>query len=307
MATPMLLLGCGSRPVAAGNAAPPSVGAKQHRGPTITAPDSSVAPNTTAEGEPTTEPGDLGSASPLPAIERYLAAREGTVTVGIYDRTTKQTWLLHPDLREDTASIVKLQIMGVELHDAESTGLPLTPEDQILTQEMIEASDNSAATALWDQDGGAPAITAFDRSIGLEATDPSPVTYIPGTSLPGWGLTTTSAADQLALLKLYAYPNSVLDSAERDYALELMRNIEAGQNWGVTAGVPVGVPVALKNGWLPLAGQGWQIDSVGWVHGDRHDYLLAVLDAGSPDEAYGIATIDGISSLVYAALVGNVN
>jgi hypothetical protein len=31
---------------------------------------------------------------------------------------------------------------------------------------MIEVSDNDSAPALWDEVGGAPAVAAFDRSVG---------------------------------------------------------------------------------------------------------------------------------------------
>ena len=62
--------------------------------------------------------------------------------------------------------------------------------------------------------------------------------------------------------------------------------------------------MALKNGWLPLndADTDWQINSVGWVSGDGRDYLIAMLSTGSPTEQYGIDTVSGLSSRVWAAL-----
>ncbi len=39
----------------------------------------------------------------------------------------------------------------------------------------------------------------------------------------------------------------------------LIENVESDQAWGVSAGVPAGVTVALKNGWLSLEDGGdWQ-------------------------------------------------
>ena len=48
-----------------------------------------------------------------------------------------------------------------------------------------------------------------------------------------------------------------------------MENVAPDQRWGVSGGVPAGVTVALKNGWLPLndANTDWQVNSVGWVSG----------------------------------------
>ena len=93
----------------------------------------------------------------------------------------------------------------------------------------------------------------------------------------------------------------LLTSAQRGYAAGLMENITPSQRWGVCAGVPAQVTVALKNGWLPLnqAGTDWQINSVGWVSGLGRDYLIAVLSTGNPAEQYGIDTIDELSAAVW--------
>jgi beta-lactamase class A len=157
---------------------------------------------------------------------------------------------------------------------------------------MIEESDNDAATTLWNDVGGPSAVGQDDADLGMTATTPS---Y-------AWGLTTTTAADQVDLLKAFAFPNPVLSTQSRSYGLSLMGNVETGQNWGVTGGVPPGVTVALKNGWLPLTTNDWQVNSIGFVSGDGRDYVLAVLTDDDPTEAYGISTIDGLSSLVFSQL-----
>jgi hypothetical protein len=80
-----------------------------------------------------------------------------------------------------------------------------------------------------------------------------------------------------------------------------MENVTSEQRWGVSGGVPAGVTVALKNGWLPLdsADDDWQINSIGWVNGDGRDYLIAVLSTGNPTEQAGIDLIDKLSSTVW--------
>jgi beta-lactamase class A len=236
-------------------------------------------------------------------LRGFLAGRTGRVTAALYDGRTGQTWQLHQGLVQPTASIVKVQIMAAALRQAEVTGRPLPAARRALVTTMIERSDNQAATAMLAAVGGASSLRRFDVSIGMNHTVPSAKAFIPGTTLPGWGLTTTTAADQLTLLGKFAYPNPVLSARSRLFGLRLMENIEPDQRWGVTGGVPAGVAVALKNGWVPLPRLNlWQVNSIGWVSGQGRDYLLAVLTEGNPSEAYGIATIDEISRKVWALL-----
>jgi hypothetical protein len=126
----------------------------------------------------------------------------------------------------------------------------------------------------------------------------------PGFAWPGWGLTTTTPDDQIALLRQLVTPSSVLPRAAREYALSLMEDVTPSQRWGVSGGVPAQVTVALKNGWLPLHGGGsdWQINSVGWISGVGRNYLMAVLSTGNPSEQYGIDTIDKVAATVWQCM-----
>jgi hypothetical protein len=114
-------------------------------------------------------------------------------------------------------------------------------------------------------------------------------------------LTTTTPLDQLALLRELVLPSAYVGTADRDFALRLTENVAPSQRWGVSGGVPARATVALKNGWLPLnpAGTDWQVNSIGWVSGRGRDYLIAMLCTGNPTEAYGIATIDRLSAIVW--------
>ena len=169
---------------------------------------------------------------------------------------------------------------------------------------MIENSDNASATALLSDIGGPSTLAQFDQSIGMSDTVPSTLALIPGTSLPGWGLTTTSALDEVTLMSRFAFPNATLSTSSRNYGLGLMEQVEPDQDWGVSAGVPAGTTVALKNGWLPLGSSGsdWQVNSIGWVNGAGRNYVLAVLTTGSPTESYGIGTIESVANSIFAQL-----
>jgi len=251
------------------------------------------------------KPGDHRT-SPFAGLARYVATRPGVVTAAVYDRRTGRTWVFHPGVVEDTASIVKVEILGAALKQAQTAGArPPDTELQLMTT-MIENSDNSAATQLLSDDGGPSGVQRFDESVGMSHTTVSTLAFIPGsTTLPGWGLTKTTAADEVKLVRDFAYPNSILNSLNRNYGLGLMEKIESDQAWGVSAGVPAGTTIALKNGWLPLdlaSDTNWQVDSIGWIRGGGRNYVLAVLTNGNASEQAGIATIEHISAQVYSKL-----
>ncbi|HXP21522.1 MAG TPA: serine hydrolase [Streptosporangiaceae bacterium] len=292
------VLGCSSTPAAA-----PSTSA-----PATTAPPVSGAPTSTPQPTPSarTSAPVLPPVNPFPSLADYLAHRSGQVTAAVFDARTRTTWLFHPGMVQDTASIVKVEIMGALLRDAEVSGRPLTQAQTNLMTTMIENSDNTAATALWAEAGGPAGIGRFDRSIGMDQTTPSTLALIPGTQLPGWGLTTTSARDEVTLVSKFAFPNLVFNNTDRRYGLSLMEHIEADQAWGVGFGLPAGTTVALKNGWVPIPPTNqWQVNSIGWVKGHGRNYVLAVLTQGNPSEAYGIATIETIAARVFADLSPN--
>jgi beta-lactamase class A len=256
-----------------------------------------VSPPASPSGPPKqTDPFTAAAAS-------YLGGREGVVSAAVYDLSTGQLWTIGPGRPQAEASIVKVDILETLLMQA-GTGGVLSGGDAELAQSMIEDSDNDSATDLWDAVGGVSGIHSFNDAAGLTDTTPSPCVECADFPWPGWGLSTTTPADQITLLRQIAGPGGLLTSAQRGYAAGLMENITPSQRWGVCADVPAQVTVALKSGWLPLnqAGTDWQINSVGWISGLGRDYLIAVLSTGNPAEQYGIDTIDQLSASVWRHL-----
>jgi hypothetical protein len=225
------------------------------------------------------------------ALDAALDLRTGVVSAAVLDLRNGNLYTYRPDEEIITASIVKVQILGALLVRAQLTGQPMSASDQALASDMIELSDNDDTSTLWSEIGGAPAVAAFDRSVGMLATTPN----------LSWGLTTTTAADQVKLLEHLVEPNGVLTDASRAFTLQLMEHVVPFEYWGASASTPPGTTVALKNGWLPW-GSGWAVDSIGWVDGSERDYLIAVLTSGSPNKAYGIASISMVAAAAWAAL-----
>jgi hypothetical protein len=230
-----------------------------------------------------------------PAWRAALRTRTGKISAAVDDLRTDQTWLYHSGVRAQTASIVKADILETLLHQAEIADQPLNDNETDLVQGMIENSNDDDATDLWNLVGGSSAVAAYDREAGLTQTVPGADGF--------WGETTTSAADQIRLLRQLIVPRGLLNRASQDYQLGLMENVEADQAWGVSGGVPSGVNIALKNGWVPLtSATNWEVNSIGRVKGHGQKYLIAVLTVHDPSEAYGIQTIDGLSKAVWEDL-----
>jgi beta-lactamase class A len=270
--------------------------ATRERGTTTTTTRSTTATTSTTATSSAASAGGMATAAhadPLKtkAARTWISERSGEITAAVLDLASHREWVLHPSERAQTASIIKVDILEALLRGAE----PLSESEDDEARDMIEQSDDDDATDLWNAIGGAEGISDYNAAAGLTQTTPNVGGY--------WGETTTSAIDQIKILKQLTLRSQLLDSDDRAYALNLMRQVDLDQQWGVTGGVPRGVSVALKDGWVPLSSAAdWEINSIGWIDGDGHDYLMAVLTKDDPSEGYGIATIDRLSADVYAAL-----
>jgi beta-lactamase class A len=164
---------------------------------------------------------------------------------------------------------------------------------------MIENSDNDAADETYAALGGHSGVTSMLRRLGLTATDLAPADQ--------WGLSTTSAADQLTLLDDLVSPQSSLSSASRAYALGLMSSVESDQRWGVGATADAGTSFANKNGWLDVDDDGgrWAVNSVGVIDVGGHQVLMAVLTQHNDDLAGGTTLVESLSQTVTTALRGS--
>jgi hypothetical protein len=159
-----------------------------------------------------------------------------------------------------------------------------------LAEAMIERSDNDAALALWQTIGRAAGLATANKALGLHHTT--------GGDGDLWGLTQTTAGDQIALLKAVFGSDSPLSTSARTYLSGLMRSVTDGQRWGVPAadtGSGSGHP-ALKNGWLERSATGlWDINSIGEVTYKGRRLLVAVLSSNQQSEDSGIDQVEGVA------------
>ena len=82
-----------------------------------------------------------------------------------------------------------------------------------------------------------------------------------------------------------------------------MRDVEAGQNWGVTRAASTGTRPAVKNGWLPVGPRGlWVINSIGVIsHAGQH-LALAVLTDGNRSQSAGISLVQAAATAAVSAV-----
>ena len=229
-------------------------------------------------------------------ITAALANRTGTVSVGLYDRSTNTTCSLRATSSYDSASAVKVTVLATLLWDAKKHNRYLTDTEASLAKAMITKSDNTATSKLWKQ-LGLTKIKGFLSAAGMTRTVPGANGY--------WGLTQINVTDEQKLLKLITAPNSVLSDNSRAYILKLMSQVISSQRWGTPYGAPSGVSVHVKNGWLQRSTHGWRVHSLGTFNGGGHDYMITVLTWGNSTMSYGINTIQGVAKVIHRDLAAS--
>ncbi|MEU5645688.1 serine hydrolase [Streptomyces milbemycinicus] len=223
------------------------------------------------------------------ALDAVADGTDGQFSAAVLD-TGSAAGAVYGDGAYDTASIVKVDILAALLLQAQDAGRRLTAQERSYATVMIQKSDNDAATALWQEIGGAAGLDAANKRLGLTETH--------GGQSGRWGLTQTTAADQLMLLRaVFATgaegDKAVLSEPSRAYIQQLMGQIAEDQDWGVSAAADDAAGTRLKNGWLPRSATGlWVVNSIGRVTAQGRTYLVAVLSRGHKDMDTGVALVE---------------
>ncbi|WP_343246233.1 serine hydrolase [Streptomyces sp. SID5785] len=230
------------------------------------------------------------------AVADAVAGHGGGLSVAVLDVASGATAAYAPGGGTyDTASVVKVDLVCALLLRAQDAGRDLTSQERTRAAAMIERSDNDATTAVWDDLGGAAALDAANERLGLTGTT--------GGSGPLWGLTQTTAADRLTLLRQVFAPgdDAVLSAESRSTVRQLMGSVEADQAWGVSAAGNA----ELKNGWLRRSTtQRWDVNSIGRVRVDGRQVLVAVLSDGSATMDAGVALVEAVARAAVPVVSG---
>ncbi len=268
-----------------------------------------AAPGTKVHTAPTFTPSPSTKSTPTPTAHRHLAAmvlRHGPdrVSVAAYDDTTGAMISAGARAGMRTASLAKLQLLETLLLQRDRAGTQLDDSQTATVTRMIENSDNNAADDVFADIGGRERVMELEPALGL-----SPSRTVPG---PGyyWGLTRTSAPQQLQLLKNLVRPTSPLSVASRKLALTLMRNVEDDQRWGVPAIADDSSVAAVKNGWLAVDDDdydesegAWAVNSAGIVTVEGHRLLVVVMTQHDADFDAGISLVQQFAAAAADAIL----
>ncbi|WP_422739122.1 serine hydrolase [Micromonospora sp. WMMD729] len=223
-------------------------------------------------------------------IEAFVDRYDGHLAVAALDRQGTAT-VTAGATRFQTASIVKVNILAALLLRQTPPGKALGSETRRLAEAMIVSSDNDAAVALWQKIDRSRGLTAANRTLGLRETKPN----------QHWGMTTTTAADQLRLLTALTSAKGPLTPQDRSFVMGLMKKVIPEQRWGVTvAREPGNTSVYVKNGWdtADVDGGRWIVNSIGRIVEDRHDWLIAVLSDHHVSQEAGIKVVEKAATFV---------
>ena len=227
-------------------------------------------------------------------LRKAVQGRSGTMSFALYDRERRIGCYYGSGRRYDSASTIKVTVVAALLRTAQQQKRDLTARERSLAQAAITRSDNNATTVLFRQLGRAR-VQRFLNAVGMRATRLDPGGH--------WGLTRTTAVDQLRLLLTLTRPGDVLTAKSRRHVLNLMSQVISSQRWGAPAGASTQVDVRVKNGWLPRSTHGWRVHSLGIFGNTRRDYMMAFLTHDNPTLAYGITTIERAARVVHTTLV----
>ncbi|MCW2496788.1 hypothetical protein [Jatrophihabitans sp.] len=281
---------------------PPTVAPPTLAGPTVAdtpAPTSSTPDSpTTSAAVPTASTARVSVAS-YPAVDSLIdEAPAGGVSVSAYNTVTGKTITLgatHGMIEASVSKLALLEILLLEHQDAHTT---LSDHEDDELQEMIEQSSNEAADDVFDLAGGHDTVVAHQAPLGLNTN----VTIYGSGNL--WGLTTSSAAQQIVLLKNLVETDSPLDAKSRAYALGLLEDVESDQRWGVPVAADPGTSYAVKNGWLAVDDDHdlWAVNSDGIITADGQRLLVSVMSQHGQSFDAGIDYDEKLVKAVVAAI-----
>ncbi|WP_051393371.1 serine hydrolase [Glycomyces arizonensis] len=226
------------------------------------------------------------------AVEDYLADIDDEnlyVSIAVNDSEFELAY--NGDEQHDTASIVKVEILGMLLLNYDTVAdIP----DWVMAdaEKMIKESDNNATNdLLFGVLDGHQTMRDAHEIFGLTGTEPG--------EGERWGLTQTTAVDQLTMLKGALY-EGILTEEQAQLSRDLMGDLADFQDWGVVAGAEDGESVWMKNGWdtRDALGGEWAVNSIGVIAGDTEEpIMLSILTGGSASEEEGIALVEDLAEI----------
>jgi membrane peptidoglycan carboxypeptidase len=226
-------------------------------------------------------------------LDRYAAAG-ADFAVSVVDRRSGRRYDYHGNHPYQAASVIKVELLAALLLKAQDAHRTLGATERARATKMIRASDNTAASQIYQAVGGVGPLRDACRRLGLADTDPD----------RSFGSSTTTPIDQTRMISALTDSGSPLTQASRELILQLMSSVNADQAWGISAAAFAGEQTSLKNGWLasPDEDNRWIVNSTGRISSDKVDVALSVLSHGHESEKSGIDVVENVAALTRSYL-----
>jgi hypothetical protein len=128
-------------------------------------------------------------------------------------------------------------------------------------------------------------------------------THTTNTLEYGATVTTSNDRTQIALRMLFGRgPQRRVARATAWHYLHSV--VHPTQRWGITAGLPRGWTVGLKNGFYPFGDRGWRVGSTGFVRAPGRDggYAVTIMTDQDASQYAGLRLVERVSRRVAAVL-----
>lgn len=221
------------------------------------------------------------------AAKAFIASRPGRARYSLYDATSGRRWEYRATEPVKCASLMKTLLLATYLRQSSVRDRRLTEADRKYLRPMIRESANTPASALYVK-LGADAIARTARAAGMGLVTPN----------PHWGLTRTTARQQVAL---YSRLPDLFPERHREYAMGLLATIVPAQRWGVGQ-------VELSSEWLLYFKGGWGSGTGAVDHqtallmNGEQRLILSITTTDNPSHQSGKKTLEGIASRLLAGL-----
>jgi len=180
-------------------------------------------------------------------------------------------------------STSKVPVLVTLLHDDETSGRALGDAAAAEASLALEQSDNAAVEALFARleqiHGGLVGASGAVQQALRRAGDRSTVinTAPNDEGFTTYGQTEWSLSGEVTFYRALAR-GCLLDRADTDYVLELMRRVTDSQRWGAgSAGYPSTTPVAFKGGWGPDDKGRYQVRQTAIIGAGGRGYVVSML------------------------------
>lgn len=225
-------------------------------------------------------------------LSSYLSTLGSNVGVEVYDLTRQQAYAYNGTQQFLTASSIKVPIMLTFFAMTENQGREPNSNEMALLTAMIEHSDNDAASALFNEIGGATGIANYIQSLNISGLTPDN---------DAWGYSQITPQAMVTLLT-ELHDGTILTAADRATALSLMQNVETDQRWGVGDTAPAGASFAMKNGWVPGPDGLWSVNTSGIIEAGGETYIISVYTQEQSSLADGQAIVQQVCGTVASSL-----